>query len=114
MDTNFNKKDFEKLKICYGIPLLNSISRNKDLIDQIIEFEIESVGRKVIKTTKSYIHRLSIDGSTCINNFGYLAFPTKKDAEEHLLKISLITELNSKKILEKLSYEELIELKKRI
>ena len=113
MQSPFKKKDFEGLETCFGIPLGNSVSRSITRIkDQIKEFTIVSVGTKIIKNSQSV--RLSIDGSTCANNFGYKAFPTKQDAEEFLHKHQMITNIKNNLDFSKLSYQEVLDLHKKI
>ena len=106
MQTNFKKKDFDKLEYCYGIPLHNSIKRGKPIIEQIKKFEIESVGKNLIKTKDDNKDRISIDGSIDSNNYGYLAFPTEKDAKEYLKKEELILNINSERLLCQLTFEQ--------
>lgn len=120
MKSQFKKKDFEGLTQCYGIPLENSIIRHKtyedsiknSLKEQIKKFDILSVGSKTIKHTESV--GLSIDGSTCANNFGYHAFPTKKDAEQYLNKKSMIADIKYNSDFSKLSYQEVLDLHKKV
>lgn len=103
MNSPFKKKDFEGLTECYGIPLGNSVSRRvASLKNQIRKFIITSVGTKTIKHNAEV--RLSIDGSTCANHFGYYAFPTKQDAEEFLHKHQMVTDIKHNSDFSKLSY----------
>ena len=113
MKSQFKKKDFEGLTECYGFPLGNSVSRRvPDLKDQIRKFIITSVGTKTIKHNAEV--RLSIDGSTCSNNFGYYAFPTKQDAEEFLHKHLMVTDIKHNSDFSKLSYKEVLDLHKKV
>lgn len=113
MNSGFKKKDFEGLTTCFGIPLSNSVNRRVTKIaDQIKEFTIISVGTKSIKHTQSV--RLSIDGSTCNNYFGYHAFPTKQDALDYINKILMITDIKHNSDFSKLSYKEILDLHKKV
>ena len=113
MKSQFKKKDFEGLTECYGIPLGNSVSRRvASLKYQIQRFDIVSVGAKTIKHKGSA--RLSIDGSTCANYFGYHAFPTKKDAEDFLHKHQLVSDIKHNSDFSKLSYQEVLDLHKKV
>ena len=113
MESGFKKKHFEGLTTCFGIPLGNSVSRNvTKLSDQIKQFTIISVGTKSIKHTQSV--RLSIDGSTCSNYFGYHAFPTKQDAIEFLHKHQLVSDIKYNADFSKLSYQEVLDLHKKV
>lgn len=113
MQSQFKKKDFEGLETCFGIPLGSSVDKRvKTLKDQIKEFTIVSVGTKTIKHTGSI--RLSIDGSTCNNHFGYNAFPTRKDAEEFLHKHLLVVDIKHNSDFSKLSYQEVLDLHKKV
>ena len=113
MNSPFKKKDFIGLTTCFGIPLENSVSRSVTrLSDQIKEFTIVSVGTKTIKHSQSV--KLSIDGSTCTNYFGYQAFPTRKDAEEFLHKHQMITNIKNNLDFSKLSYQEVLDLHKKV
>ena len=113
MQSTFKKKDFIGLETCFGIPLGNSVSRTVTrLSDQIKEFTIVSVGVKTIKHKGSV--RLSIDGSTCSNYFGYHAFPTKKDAVEFLHKHQLVSDIKHNSDFSKLSYQEVLDLHKKV
>ena len=113
MNSPFKKKDFEGLTECYGIPLCNSVSRSVTrLSDQIQRFDIVSVGAKTIKHKGSV--RLSIDGSTCSNYFGYHSFPTKKDAVEFLHKHQLVSDIKHNSDFSKLSYQEVLDLHKKV
>lgn len=96
----------------YGFPLGNSVFRRvPDLKDQIRKFIITSVGTKTIKHNAEV--RLSIDGSTCANHFGYYAFPTKKDAEEFLHKRQLVAGIKHNSDFSKLSCKEVLDLHKK-
>lgn len=113
MNSPFKKKDFEGLTECYGIPLGNSVSRGVvSLKDQIQRFDIVSVGAKTIKNTSSV--KLSIDGSTCANYFGYHAFPTLKDAVEFIRKHQLVSDIKHNSDFSKLSYQEVLDLHKKV
>ena len=113
MNSPFKKKDFEGLTECYGFPLGNSVSRTvSSLKDQIRKFTIVSVDTKTIKHNAEV--RLSIDGSTCANHFGYQAFPTKKDAEEFLHKNKMVTDIKHNSDFSKLSYKEVLDLHKKV
>lgn len=120
MESGFKKKDFEGLTTCFGIPLGNSVSKyrtygesmNNSLESQIKEFTIVSVGTKSIKHTQSV--RLSIDGSTCNNYFGYHAFPTKQDAIDFLHKYQLVSDIKHNSDFSKLSYQEVLDLHKKV
>ena len=79
---------------------------------QIKRFDIVSVGTKTIKHTSSV--KLSIDGSTCANYFGYQAFPTKQDAIEFLHKHQLVSDIKHNSDFSKLSYQEVLELHKKV
>ena len=113
MNSPFKKKDFEGLTECYGFPLGNSVSRTiSSLKDQIRKFTIVSVGTKTIKHNAEV--RLSIDGSTCNNYFGYHAFPTLKDAVEFLHKHQLVSDIKHNSNFSKLSYQEVLDLHKKV
>ena len=120
MKSGFKKKHFEGLTTCFGIPLGNSVrkyrtydeSMNNSLESQIKEFTIISVGTKSIKHTQSV--RLSIDGSTCSNYFGYCAFPTKQDAVEFIHKHQLVSDIKHNSDFSKIPYQEVLELHKKV
>ena len=113
MQSPFKKKHFEWLTECYGIPLGNSVNRRVTALkDQIQRFDIVSVGAKTIKHKGSV--RLSIDGSTCANYYGYYAFPTKKDAEDFLHKHQLVSDIKHNSDFSKLSYQEVLDLHKKV
>ncbi len=120
MQSGFKKKHFEGLTTCFGVPLGNSVdkyrtygaSMHSSLDSQIKEFTIVSVGVKTIKHTESV--RLSIDGSTCSNHFGYYAFPTKQDAVEFIHKHQLVSDIKHNSDFSKLSYQEVLELHKKV
>ena len=120
MKSGFKKKHFEGLTTCFGIPLGNSVRKyrthdefmNNSLELQIKEFTIISVGIKSIKHTQSV--RLSIDGSTGSNYFGYHAFPTKQDAIEFLHKHKLVSDIRHNSDFSKLSYQEVLDLHKKV
>ena len=120
MKSGFKKKHFEGLTTCFGIPLKNSVSKyrtyeasmNSSLDSQIKEFTIVSVGVKTIKHTESV--RLSIDGSTCSNYFGYYAFPTKQDAVEFIHKHQLVSDIKRNSDFSKIPYQEVLELHKKV
>lgn len=120
MESGFKKKHFEGLTTCFGIPLGNSVRKyrtydelmNNSLESQIKEFTIISVGTKSIKHTQSV--RLSIDGSTCSNYFGYHAFPTKQNAIDFLHKHQLVSDIKHNSDFSKLSYQEVLDLHKKV
>ena len=120
MESGFKKKHFEGLTTCFGIPLGNSVNKyrtyeasmNSSLDSQIKEFTIISVGVKTIKHTESV--RLSIDGSTCSNYFGYYAFPTKQDAVEFIHKHQLVSDIKHNSDFSKIPYQEVLELHKKV
>ena len=120
MTSQFKKKDFEGLETCFGIPLGNSVERyrtyeesmNNSLTNQIKEFTIISIGTNKIKHTKSDF--LSINGTTDKNNFGYYAFPTKKDAVEFIHKHQLVIDIKHNSDFSKLSYQEVLNLHKKV
>lgn len=113
MYSPFKKKHFIGLTECYGIPLKNSVNRGvAALRDQIQRFDIVSVSNKIIKHKGSV--RLSIDGSTCSNYFGFHAFPTRKDAEEFLHKHQLVSDIKHNSDFSKLSYQEVLDLHKKV
>ena len=120
MESGFKKKHFEGLTTCFGIPLGNSVrkyrtydeSMNNSLESQIKEFTIVSVGAKIIRNSQSV--RLSIDGSTCSNHFGYCAFPTKQDAVEFIHKHQLVSDIKHNSDFSKIPYQEVLELHKKV
>ena len=120
MTSPFKKKDFEGLETCFGIPRGNCVERfrtheesiNNSLEDQIKEFTIVSVGTNKIKHTKSEF--LSINGTTDKNHFGYHAFPTKKDAVEFIHKHQLVVDIKHNSDFSKLSYQEVLDLHKKV